>query len=128
MSFKNNQKQTKKSVVKRLTIKLGEVERRFTQEDLETVLGNITFDLININLTAKKSYVGLNGVGYTPVGFVNGYDKEAKTFDVVVFENKVQAIEKLGDIVIVARAFTDKEGNITKITGLDIEPVEELEG
>lgn len=121
-------KQPKKSVVKRLSIKLGEAERRFTQEDLETVLGNITFDLININLTTKKSYVGVNGAGYTPVGFVNGFDKEAKTFDVVVFDSKVQAIEKLGDIVIVARAFTDREGKITKITGLDIEPVEELEG
>lgn len=125
MNFKQ---QTKKSVVKRLAIKLGKSSGKFTQEDLETVLGNITFDLININLTAKKSYVGIKGVGYAPIGFVNGFDKETKTFDVVVFENKVQAVEKLGDIVITARAFTTKEGNITKITGLDIEPVEELEG
>lgn len=121
-------KQRKKPMVKKLNLKLGEVpESRFDQDDLVNVLSKVSFDLININLSAKKSYVGLNGNGYTPIGFVNGFNKEDSSFDVVVFENREEAVRKLGDIVVVAKAFTDREGNVTKIISLNVEPVEELE-
>lgn len=115
MSFK----QSKKSMVKRITVKLGEAN-----EELISILDKITFDLVNINLNIKKSYVGLNGTGYTSIGFVNGFDKETNTFDVVVFENRLNDIAKLGETVIVARVFNNKDGKITKVTGLDIVPVE----
>lgn len=119
-------KQTKTSTVTRMTVKLGKIEKESSYDinDLKDVLSRVTFDLININLSTKKTYVGINGIGYTSVGFVNGYNTETTEFDVVVFNNRVEDIKKLGNIVITARVFTDREGKITKITGLDIEAAE----
>lgn len=121
MSFKQ---QARTSTVKRMTVKLGILEgAKYSTEDLKGVLSKVTFDLININLSTKKTHLGINGVGYTSIGFVNGYNPETNEFDVVVFNNRVEAIEKLGEVVVVARTFTNKEGKITKIIGLDIEPL-----
>lgn len=121
MSFKQQQK---KSAVKRMTIKLGELEdSKFEKSDLIEVLADIPFSLININLSAKKSYVGVNGLGYTSVGYVNGFDRDTLEFDVVIFANRVDEISKLGELFIGARAFTNADNQITKIISLDIEPV-----
>lgn len=121
MSFKQ-----KTSTVQRMTIKLGKLEdAKYTIEDLVEVLSKVSFNLININLSTKKTHIGINGVGYASIGFVNGFNKETSEFDVVVFNNRVEDIKKLGKVVIVARAFTDKEGKISKIISLDVEPVTE---
>lgn len=123
MSFKQK---TKTSTVQRMTIKLGKLEdAKYTIEDLVEVLSKVSFNLININLSTKKTHIGINGVGYASIGFVNGFNKETSEFDVVVFNNRVEDIKKLGKVVIVARAFTDKEGKISKIISLDVEPVTE---
>lgn len=115
---------SKKPTMKHLTVKLAIVENaKYTEEDLVDILSNVSFELINITLSTKKTYLGVNGFGYTAIGFVNSFNPEEKSFKVVVFENKYDAIEKLGDIVISPRVFTNKEGKITKVIGLDVEPV-----
>lgn len=118
-------KSTKKPALKHIVMKLAAVEdgRTYTTEDLIDLLSEVTFDKININLSCKKTYLGVNGLGYTSIGFVNGFDPEETEFNVAVFENRVEAIEALGDVVIAARVFTNKEGKITKVIGLDVEPV-----
>lgn len=118
-------KSTKKPTLKHIVMKLAAVEdgRTYTTEELIDILSEVTFDKININLSCKKSYLGMNGLGYTSIGFVNGFDTEETEFDVAVFENRVEAIEALKDVVIAARVFTNKEGKITKVIGLDVEPV-----
>lgn len=130
MSF--NERRPRKNTFKKMTIELAVMEDdRFDSDDLLNVLSEITFDLININLTIKKSEVGLNGPGYTPIGFVNKFysNEEGECmFDVAIFEKYSKIIERLEnaegeEIAIRARAFTNKEGKITKIIGLDIIPV-----
>lgn len=119
MSFK----QQRKSAVTRMTIKLGKNEgAKFTTSDLVKILSEISFKLININLSTKKEYVGIEGNGYTSVGYVNGFDKENLEFDVVIFTNREESIKELGNVNIIARAFTDREDNISKIISLDVEP------
>lgn len=116
---------SKKPTLKHFTMKLAAVEegRTYTTEELIEILSEITFDKININLSCKKSYLGTNGLGYTSIGFVNEFDPEETEFSVAVFENRVEAIEALKNVVIAARVFTSKEGKITKVIGLDVEPV-----
>ena len=116
---------SKKPTLKHLTMKLAAVEegRTYTTEELIEILSEITFDKININLSCKKSYLGTNSLGYTSIGFVNEFDPEETEFSVAVFENRVEAIEALKNVVIAARVFTSKEGKITKVIGLDVEPV-----
>lgn len=124
MNFKNTRQ--KPQTVKKMTVVLGELkDTKYTKEDLVEVLNKITFNLININLSTKKTNIGIDGIGYTAIGFVNRFNKDTSEFEVVVFNNRVEAVEKLGKIAIVPRAFTNKEGKITKIIGLDIEPVQE---
>lgn len=124
MNFKNTRQ--KPQTVKKMTVVLRELkDTKYTKEDLVEVLNKITFNLININLSTKKTNIGIDGIGYTAIGFVNGFNKDTSEFEVVVFNNRVEAVEKLGKIAIVPRAFTNKEGKITKIIGLDIEPVQE---
>lgn len=118
-------KPTKKPTLAHVTMKLIAVEdgKSYTTEDLISVLKEISFDKININLSCKKSYIGSNGLGYTSIGFVNKFNPEEVEFETVVFENRVDAIKALGDVAIAARVFTNKEGKITKVIGLDVEPV-----
>ena len=117
---------SKKPTLKHFTMKLADVaDKTYTKKDLIDILSEVSFDKININLTCKKSYVGINGLGYTGIGFVNEFDDEKAEFNVVIFENRTEAIEQLKDVVIVARVFTNKDGDITKIIGLDVEPVSE---
>ena len=117
-------KRTKKSTLKHMIIKLAAVDGdvKYTTEDLINVLEKISFDLININLSCKKSLLGLNGNGYAAIGYVNGFDPEECTFKTVVFQNQVEAVEKLGELVVTARVFT-KDDKITKVISLDVEPV-----
>lgn len=115
---------SKKPTLKQMTIKLGVSEQaKYTKENLIEILSDVSFELININLTTKKTNIGIDGLGYSSIGFINGFNPEECTFDVVVFENRVEAIEKLGDVVITARVFTNKDSKITKIIGLDVTPV-----
>lgn len=115
---------TKKSNLKHMNIKLAAVEgEKYSTEDLIEVLESITFELININLSCKKSHLGLNGTGYANIGYVNGFNPEDCSFKVVVFQNHVETVENLNEVVICARVFT-KDGKITKIISLDVEPVE----
>lgn len=116
MTFK-----TKKPAVKRMTFELGE-NAKFDKENLVEILSNITFKLININLSIKKEYAKLNGTGYTSIGYVNGFDKENCTFDTVIFNNREEIVKNLGECIITVRAFTDKDNKITKIISLDVEP------
>lgn len=123
MSF--NRRERKKPTFKKMTIQLGELNTdKFETEDLMTVLSDITFNLININLTMKKSDLGLAGKGYTPIGFVNKFysDEEGYGFfEVAIFEKFAHVVEDSeDDKLIVARVFTNKEGKITKIIGLDL--------
>lgn len=118
-----NEKSRKPSM-KHFIVKLDEGKNaKYTKEELVDILSDISFELINITLSAKKSYLGLNGQGYSAIGFVNSFDPEEESFKVVVFENKAKYIEDLEEIVIVPRVFTNKEGKITKVIGLDVEPV-----
>ena len=110
----------KKSNVKKMKLKLGT-----EMPDLQEVLQDITFDLVNIQLSIKKELVGLAGTGYTSVGFVNSYDVESNTFNVVVFNNHSETISKLGKVQVVCRVRTNKEGKVVKVTGFDVTPVEE---
>ena len=86
MSFKQ---QARTSTVKRMTVKLGILEgAKYSTEDLKDVLSKVTFDLININLSTKKTHLGINGVGYTSIGFVNGYNPEKLDSQTVTVEYK----------------------------------------
>lgn len=116
--------QTKKSTLKHMTLKLGVLDNaKYTQDDLVDILEHITFELVNVNLSAKKTLLGFNGNGFTSVGFVNSFNPKDCTFQVVVLEKFAPVIEGLGEVVVTARAFTNKDGNITKVIGLDVEPV-----
>lgn len=117
---------TKKPTLKHLTLSLATVEDvKYKTDDLVNILSEIPFDKINISLSAKKSYLGLTGMGYTNIGFVNSFNADDCTFEVAVFENRTEAIEKLGDIALTVRAFTNKEGKLVKVIGLDVEPLAE---
>ena len=103
------------------TVVLGMLENaKYTDDDLVDVLSNITFDLININLTTTKENVGLQGNGYAVIGYVNKFNADDNTFDVVIFSKYADIAENIDDSVITARVFTDKEDKITKIIGLDL--------
>lgn len=127
----NNRRQ-KPTMFKR-TVKLGLLESdRFAWDDLINVLSDVTFNLININLTMKKSELGLNGNGYTPIGFVNKFYSDESgecLFDVAIFDKFKDVIKNMEDnneaeMVVTVRVFTNKENKITKIVGLDLRLVE----
>ena len=120
MSFKKQQ--TRKSTVRRLSVKLNVN----TEDKVKELLKEVKFDIINISLSTKKSYVGMNGNGYTQIGFVNGYNSEENTFDVVVFENRFEAVKALGDVEVMVRSFKNRDGEITKIISLDLTPTEDI--
>ena len=120
MSFKKQQ--TRKSTVRRLSVKLNVN----AEDKVKELLKEVKFDIINISLSIKKSYVGMNGNGYTQIGFVNGYNSEENTFDVVVFENRFEAVKALGDVEVMVRSFKNRDGEITKIISLDLTPTEDI--
>lgn len=116
-------RETKKPALKHMTLKLNIHEgARYDEADLVEVLKKISFDLININLSTKKKNVGIQSMGYTSVGFVNGFNAEDCTFKVAVFENHVEAITVLGEVGITPRVFS-KDGSVIKVIGLDVEPI-----
>lgn len=102
---------------------------RFEGEELIDVLEQIRFDLININLTTYKSNVNVKGYGYAQIGFVNNFyanEEGVYVFDVAISSKYADAVEELkadSEVGITARAFTNKEGHITKIIGLDLRPI-----
>lgn len=125
-------KRHKNTMFKR-TIRLGLLESdKFSWDDLINVLPDISFSLININLTMKKSEAGINGNGYIPIGFVNKFYSNEEgdcLFDVAIFDKFKDVVESMEDTentetVITARVFTNKENKITKIIGLDLRLVE----
>lgn len=130
MSF--NEKRHKKSTFRKMTVSLAILDTdTFDPEDLIDILSKIPFNLINISLTIKKSEVGLTGTGYAQIGFVNKFYKNENgdhVFDVAVFEKYAKIISRIGngadeEIAITARVFKNKENKITKIIGLDLEPI-----
>lgn len=127
-----NNRRHKNTMFKR-TVRLGLLEsNKFEWDDLINVLQDISFSLININLTMKKEEAGLTGNGYIPIGFVNKFysDEEGDClFDVAIFDKFKNVIESMentenAEVVIAARVFTNKENKITKIIGLDLRLVE----
>lgn len=129
MAYNKRQKPT---MFKR-TVKLGLLDSdRFAWDDLISVLSDVTFDLININLTMKRSEVGLNGNGYVPVGFVNKFysDEDGEClFNVAIFDKFKDIVEEMeaneeAEMCITIRVFTNKENKITKIIGLDLGLIE----
>lgn len=129
-----NQKRNKKTSLKKMTFELAGLDTdKFNIDELVNVLENVTFDLININLSTSKENIGLNGRGFMPIGLVNKfYITEGKClFDVAIFEKYISKVEALDnddtELFITARVFTNKEGRITKIIGLDLTPLETIE-
>lgn len=130
MSF--NEKKHKKSTFKKMTVGLAILDTdTFEPDDLIGILEQIPFNLININLTIKKSEIGVSGTGYAQIGFVNKFYANEDgdfVFDIAVFEKYAKIVSRIGngeneDIAITTRTFKNKEGKITKIIGLDLEPV-----
>lgn len=116
----------RRNVMKKMTVALGLAEKsNFEGEDLINVLSDITFSLVNINLNMSKSDLEMQGRGSIPVGFVNKFygDEEGNCmFDVAIFEKfaeTVTAMEENG-VAIVTKAFTNRDGKITKITSFDL--------
>lgn len=129
MTF-NPKKHTTKSSFKKMTINLVSLETdKFNSDELISVLEKVSFGLININLTTDKENVNLRGNGFAPIGFVNKFyltEKGEYAFDVAIsskFIPAVDELEKESDLGITARVFTNKEGHITKIIGLDLTPI-----
>lgn len=123
-----NNKRNNKTMFKR-TVKLGLLDSdRFAWDDLVSVLSDVTFSLININLTMKKAEAGLNGNGYVPVGFVNKFETNEEgecVFEVAIFDKFKNVVEEMEDIedaemVVTTRVFTNRDNKITKIIGLDL--------
>lgn len=125
-----NPKKNTRNNFKKMTINLVCFEEdKFDFNELIHVLGQVTFNLININLSTAKENVGIKGNGFAPIGFVNRfYVNEAGVwaFDVAISSRYIAAVdqmEKESDLGISARVFTNKEGKITKIVGLDLNMV-----
>lgn len=127
-----NNRKNKNTMFKR-TVKLGYLESdRFEWADLLSLLTEVKFNIININLTVKKSEAELNGNGYAPIGFVNKFynnEEGEYLFDVAIFDKFKEVVESWEDtenseLIISARVFTNKENKITKIIGLDLRLVE----
>lgn len=131
MAYESNNR-PRKSNFKKMTIELVSLDRDdFDCEDLIRILRKIPFNRININLSTTKENVGLNGRGFTPIGFVNKFyteeDESKCVFDVAIiarYAEHIEALQEDYDLGITARVFKDKEGNITKIIGLDLTPVQ----
>lgn len=112
----------------KMTIKLVSLGTdRFDSGELIELLKEIRFDLININLSTSKEDVGIRGRGFVPIGFVNKFyinEDGQYAFDVAVSSKFAETIEGMkeedSDIGITARVFTNREGKITKIIGLDL--------
>lgn len=129
MTYNKRQKTT----MFKKTIKLGLLDSdKFEWDDLISVLSDVTFNLVNINLTIKKSDIGLNGNGYVPIGFVNKFYSDENgecLFDVAIFDKFKDTIIEMeeneeAELVVTIRVFTNRENKITKITGLDLRLVE----
>lgn len=127
-----NKKPNRNTMFKK-TIRLGLLDSAtYSWDDIVSILPDIPFNLININLSARKSEIGMNGNGFTPIGFVNKFysDEEGNClFDVAIFNKFRDSIDLFeetpnSDLVITPRVFTNKENKITKIIGLDITLVE----
>lgn len=122
-----------KSTMFKRTIKLGLLNSdKFEWDDLISVLSDVTFNLININLTIKKSDIGLDGNGYIPIGFVNKFYSDENgecLFDVAIFDKFKDIVTRMeenmeAELVITVKVFTNRENKITKITGLNLRLVE----
>ena len=125
MTF-NPKKHTRNSF-KKMTIELVSSEAdKFDINELVNVLENVTFSLININLTTEKENIGVRGKGFASIGFVNKFytnEEGICVFDVAISAKYAAAVDELAkdsDLGICARVFTNKEGKITKIIGLDL--------
>lgn len=124
-----NKKYTRNNF-KKMTIELIALDTdNFDCEELIGILETIPFNLININLTTSKSNVGIRGNGFAQIGFVNKFytDEDGKyVFDVAIVSKHVSAVDELlkeSDLGITAKVFTDKDGKVTKIIGLNLTPV-----
>lgn len=116
--------------MKKMEICLGvKDDATYDTDSLIAILADITFNLININLTVKKDTIGIQGPGFANIGYVTKFvvdeEDDAYYFEVVVFEKYVEAVEKLGVTVLVPRVFTNRENQVYKVIGLDIESINE---
>lgn len=127
----NNYSRKQKSTFTKMTIELISLDTdRFDCDELIEVLEQIRFDLININLTTSKlNFDERARGGFVPIGFVNRFyanEEGIYVFDVAVssrYNEMVRELTETSDIGITARVFTNKEGKITKVIGLDFTPV-----
>lgn len=122
-----NPKRHTRNNFKKMTVELVSLDTdKFNSDELINVLENVTFNLININLTIAKENIGIKGNGFTSIGFVNKFytnEEGIFVFDVAISSKYVQAVDDLAkdsQLGIAARVFTNKEGKITKIIGLDL--------
>lgn len=134
MSYEKKQKKT--NTFKKMTVDLVLFDSdRFNGDDLIEVLSNVSFELININLTMKKNEIGMSGNGVSPIGFVQKFYENVAgeyVFDIAVYDKYSKILERIDNsdkeyLAISARAFINKEGKITKIIGLDLTAVQYTE-
>ena len=127
-----NNKRQKPTMFKR-TVKLGLLDSdRFAWDNLLNVLSDVTFELVNVNLTMNKAEAGFEGNGFISIGFVNKFYSDESgecVFDVAISDRYRNTIKKMEstentELVITIRAFTDNNGKIIKITGLDLRLIE----
>lgn len=118
----------KKPALQKLAFDLGiPANAKFNDNSLIEVLEAITFGLININLTTKKENINAQGAGYATIGYVAGFEVDQDDtyyFNVLVFDKYVDEVNKTNNVII-PRVFTNKEGEISKIIGLDLVPCSE---
>lgn len=118
-------KHQKKSTVIRRSVEFGFSENaNFDMDNMIDFLSNIPFDMININLSAEKKVLGLNGRGVSPIGFVNDFYQTEDgifQFDVVIFDKFEKLFNDMRMPLITVRAFVNRDGEISKITNLVLE-------
>ena len=117
---KNNRREQRPGSQLKLKVILPSDITESLSEEIFDVLVNTRFNKISIPVNTYRHYTDPN----TPddnkvitVGFIKSYDAEEKTFNIVIFNNNIEAVGKIANPAaeIVYSEYHGKLGTITKI-------------
>jgi len=109
----NNNERLQNSTITVGMIDLDKYQKRYEVKEIVRTLEEVPWELITFPLTCPRNSITNNPEdrGYVTIGFVSGYDREAKEFLITVFGRFVDQVADFTDTVVCPMVMRATEGS-----------------
>lgn len=125
---KQQEKVTTKLPNSEMSVQLIEVARNnmgdYDRGKLLEIINQVPWGKISFPIYSYKNLIfqDKETKGHVIVGYINGYDSDTETFELVIFGRNVGTILEFNDPIIYPRVITNKETGELTITAFDLAP------